>query len=120
MTLSESECEVLMMAVPRLRDCEQIKLIMDADFSPNQESNKDELNTYRKNSVLKVLIWSLARIFFAGRNHDEWEPDTVDELELFLKGNLQHMQFGGSYYGKLLPDEKPKTKRLTKKKSGLK
>lgn len=93
MNLTEYENEVMLAVLPRLKEYEQIKLILNADFSTENSENKDELNAYRKNSVLYSLIYPYCKLFHIGRTPGMYFKKDVDALESFLHAYLAEMQF---------------------------
>lgn len=97
MDLTDREYEILHSSLKKINGCKQIELILDADFAPNQKENKYELNAYRKNSLLAVLVYPLARMFFLNRN--SWEDIDIIENDLakFIKRYLHKMSFARGY-----------------------
>ena len=88
MNLTEYENEVMLAVLPRLKEYEQIKLILNTDFSVNRE-----LDAYRKNSLLYSLIYPYCKLFHIGRTPGMYFKKDVDALESFLHAYLAEMQF---------------------------
>lgn len=97
MDLTDREFEILHATLKKLDGCEQIELILNADFAPKQKEHNAELNAYRKNSLLAILVYPLARMFFLTR--DSWaEFENIEnDLAKFIKRYLRKMSFASGY-----------------------
>lgn len=97
MTLADREHHILSVALSRLNDCEQIQIVLKANFAPKQRKHNDTLNVYRKNSIICAMVYPLAILFFNGQIPYD-NPNVIDDLEKYLRAYLQKMKFGGDYY----------------------
>lgn len=117
MDLTDREFDILQMTLKKLDGCEQIELVLNADFAPNQKEYNADLNAYRKNSLLAILVYPLARMFFLTR--DSWVnfANIEDDLANFIKSYLRKMSFAGGYLteiSKAYPKKKLKKSKKTK------
>lgn len=106
MTLTEREVSIIHSVLPRLKNCEQIQLVLKADFYPNHE-NKDKLNPYSRNSLIEGLVYPWAKLFFVGQLHFDVmnNPNLIKELEVYLKANLQKMRFSSGWLSGITGDK---------------
>jgi hypothetical protein len=97
MDLTDRECDILINALAKLDGCEQIELVLNADFAPKHRKNNKALNAYKKNSILAVMTYPLAKMFFLTHNsYDEFET-IEDDLANYIKSWLKKMKYGGEY-----------------------
>jgi hypothetical protein len=129
MRLSDNEVFIFKEALRQIKKLELIKLVLNADFSPEvstdeltddgKSGRKDLLNAYRREGVLYAMLIPYAKLFFTGRLETLFArhgvEKSVTELVEFLTDQLNELWFGMNVLEGINKGGKKATKNIERK-----